>query len=490
MAGGCVFRRLRPAPVQIPLASGSSINTALASAIATYTDQDVDLVLEPGGTYANWTWPRRTTTNWITVRADASVLPASGVRISPSDAANLPTITTGSSAAAAVTQTSSSGTVAQYYALRGVYINGLTTPSSECLVVDGSGLGDSTTATEDVPHHFKFDQILIKGDDTAGVKRGFRMNGRDWSITNCHVSKVFQASADSQAIGFWSGTARGLIDNNYLEAAAENIMSGGTRCWTGLIPEDITVTNNVLTKDLAWRDALSSYQVKNVFEVKFGRRFTVEDNIIENSWDDNQDGWLILLTAVRNTSASQPFIAIEDIAFRRNIIRNGAGAIQFGTLSGPVNRITFEDNWFDNVTQDEWLGAAKAKVMQIRNGVSALVFRNNTITNMLDEHSFIYLEAESNNTDWTRVDTRSATVDDLTVEDNILFEGDYGIFHSTGQGTTALNALCNGYSVTGNVIYDDASRSVTYPAGNHVVAFGSDISSFDAGSPTFGQSPT
>lgn len=479
--------RLKSPVVRIQLASGANIDTELASAIATYTTRPVELILADGGSFDDFTLPRRTTSNMITIRGASC--PAEGTRVTTAYEATFPKIVAGSSSAAVVTQSSSSGTVAQYYTLKCVFVDGLTTASQEAFVVDGTGLLDSMTSLADRPNHIYFDQVIVKGDATNGLRRGFRLNGTNLAVTNSYCYQVFQPSSDSQCIAFWNGTDTLLIDNNYLSAAAENIMSGGTRCWTETIPANITVTNNTLTKDLAWRDNLSGFQVKNVFEVKFGRSFYVADNIIENSWDDNQDGWLILLTAVRNTAADQPFIEIDDVTFERNIIRNGCGGIQFGTLSGPVTDITFYDNWFDNIEQDAFLCVAKTKLMQLRNGVANFDFSYNTITDMADEHSMMYLEPENNNNDWSHPEARSATIDVLTFENNIAFEGDFGIFHSSGQGTTALNALATMYSVTANVIWDDATRSITYPMGNNVLAIGSDISAIDAGSPTFGQEP-
>ena len=55
-------------------------------------------------------------------------------------------------------------------------------------------------------------------------------------------------------------------DGNYLEAAAENIMFGGAPPYIqNLVPSDIVVRRNHLTKPLAWRT--QNWLVKNLFEL-------------------------------------------------------------------------------------------------------------------------------------------------------------------------------------------------------------------------------
>ena len=58
---------------------------------------------------------------------------------------------------------------------------------------------------------------------------------------------------DTQAICGWNGPGPYTITNNYLEAAGENILFGGADpSIPNLVPSNITVTGNYLTKQLAW----------------------------------------------------------------------------------------------------------------------------------------------------------------------------------------------------------------------------------------------
>ena len=61
---------------------------------------------------------------------------------------------------------------------------------------------------------------------------------------------------DTQAIGGWNGPGPYLIENNYLEAAGENVMFGGADpTIPNLVPSDITLRLNHLIKPRSWQQA-------------------------------------------------------------------------------------------------------------------------------------------------------------------------------------------------------------------------------------------
>ena len=65
----------------------------------------------------------------------------------------------------------------------------------------------------------------------------------------------------------------------------------------GVVPSDILVEDNLLTKDLAWRG--SSWTVKNLFELKSARRVVVRGNTMEYNWQAGQPGFAIVLHAAQ-----------------------------------------------------------------------------------------------------------------------------------------------------------------------------------------------
>ncbi len=72
------------------------------------------------------------------------------------------------------------------------------------------------------------------------------------------------------------------IINNYLEAAAENILFGGAGSFLKLVPTNCVVRGNHLNKPLNWRE--ENWEVKNLFEIKNGKNIRVENNLMTNNW--------------------------------------------------------------------------------------------------------------------------------------------------------------------------------------------------------------
>ena len=75
--------------------------------------------------------------------------------------------------------------------------------------------------------------------------------------------------------GGWNGPGPFRIENNYLEAAGENFMLGGTDpAISNLVPSDVIFRGNQLAKPREWRGL--KWTVKNLFELKNARRVLVE----------------------------------------------------------------------------------------------------------------------------------------------------------------------------------------------------------------------
>ena len=118
-------------------------------------------------------------------------------------------------------------------------------------------MGEDTTAT--APFDITFDRVYVHGHKYKGQKRGFTLNGARLKILNSYVSDIKAVSADSQAIAGYNGAGPFTIENNYLEAAGENVLFGGADpAVTNLVPSDIVLRRNHLFKPLAWRNAILS----------------------------------------------------------------------------------------------------------------------------------------------------------------------------------------------------------------------------------------
>ena len=71
-------------------------------------------------------------------------------------------------------------------------------------------------------------------------------------MLNSYISDIKAVNADSQAIAGYNGAGPFTIENNYLEAAGENVLFGGADpAVTNLVPSDIVLRRNHLFKPLA-----------------------------------------------------------------------------------------------------------------------------------------------------------------------------------------------------------------------------------------------
>lgn len=245
-------------------------------------------------------------------------------------------------------------------------------------------LGDGSTAQSTllgIPSRFVVDRCYLHGDPVIGQKRGIALNCSDALISLCYLSDFFVVGQDSQAIAGWNGPGHYTITDNYLEAASENILFGGTDpAVPNLVPTNITIEGNTLTKKSAWHG--KGVNVKTLFELKSAREVTFRGNLVTNIWGDAQIGYAVQLTP-RNQDGNAPWSTIEDVLIQRNDFRDMAAAINFlgtdyGHPSGRMKRVQVVDNTFTNVDPVTFTGSAK--IFQVADGPEDLTIDGNTIT--------------------------------------------------------------------------------------------------------------
>jgi len=150
---------------------------------------------------------------------------------------------------------------------------------------------------------------------------------------------------DSQAvlIGCGAGGAGFLIENNYLEAAGENFMSGG--CAQSGYVSDVIVERNHMFKPLSWMVGDPSYGgirflVKNSLELKSCVRCLIQYNDLENSWGGfSQNGYTVLFT-VKTQNLPGVLASLQDVTFRYNRMLGGAGFQIAAARSDPPASIS------------------------------------------------------------------------------------------------------------------------------------------------------
>jgi hypothetical protein len=246
--------------------------------------------------------------------------------------------------------------------------------------------------------------------------------------------------------------------NNQLEATGENIMFGGAEpALAGVTPSDITITGNHITKPLSWR---GTWPVKNLLELKTGRRVFISGNILENNWTSAQVGYAILL---KPGAENVKTIAITaDVTITNNIVRHSAGGINIlgqNTTGGSVTNVIIRNNMFDDLGSN-W--GSSPSLYSIIAGGNGIVIENNTAI------------ATTLNTALTFDGTNPAN--NFVMRSNIVGRGNYGVKGSGyAEGTATLNKYTPGWIFTNNVIYGPGVNSAAYPPMNYFPSAVTDI---------------
>ena len=208
------------------------------------------LLLAPGALFVgNYVLPAiADAQSFITIRTDGSGLPAPGVRTGPSYVGRLAIIQSPNSDPAIRTAPAS-----HHWRLENLEFRANRDGFNDIIA-----LGSGTQRTlADVPYALVLDRLLITGDAEVGQKRGVALNSGATEIRNCYIAGIRGVGMDTQALGGWNGPGPFVIENNYLEAAGENIMFGGSdSAIPDLVTDGITIRRNMLTKPAAWRDAI------------------------------------------------------------------------------------------------------------------------------------------------------------------------------------------------------------------------------------------
>jgi len=336
------------------------------------------ILLDAGETFiGGFKLPNKTIGNgWIIIMSSLmELLPVNEVRIDPEAFTGNKQFPTQKRAMAKIITTNLSGipcfvteASSHNYRLVGLEV------TADIAVINSYGLinlGDGSKAQNSlslVPYNFVVDRCYIHGHSEATImKYGVALNCANAAVIDSYISDFHSIGFDTQAISGINGPGPFKIINNYLEAAGENIMFGGAAAAIpNLVPSDIEIKSNYLFKPFSWKVGHSSYKgkhwtIKNLFELKTGKRVLFEGNILENSWADlpiGQSGYAILLT-VRTEDGGSPQADVSDIIISNNIIRLvGAGIALSGRDDGSIGnrskRILIFNNLFEDINGQEF----------------------------------------------------------------------------------------------------------------------------------------
>ncbi len=418
--------------------AGGNFQSALDRAKAGDT-----IILQAGASFTgSFTLPNKTGAEFITIQSsELAKLPADGVRVSPSDAALMPKILSPGGGVPAIKTAAN----AHHYRFVGIEF----APGGSDYVYNLIALGTDSQKLEEMPKNLEIDRCYVHPNPKGKTRRGIMLNSADTVIKNSYIAGFAYAQEETQGIAGWNGSGGYKIVNNYIEAGAENILIGGSDpSIKNLVPTDIEIRNNLMSKPLEWRGKVT---IKCTFELKNARNVRVIGNIIENSFDENA-----VRITIRNQEGSAPWSVIEDVLFENNIVRNSGGGVNFLGKddlypSAVMKRVRVVNNLFENLDSQKFGGDGRFVV--VSNGEDITV-ANNTVFhdgNVITAHG-----------DASRR---------FTFRNNIFSNNAYGF---AGEGvigkevfakylpdaTIADNVIVNGKSIPKNEIYVPARNAL------------------------------
>jgi hypothetical protein len=451
--------------LQAAITSAHCGDTIKLAAGATFNAPSTGFVLQNKG--CNGTW--------IVITTDSASLPAAGTRVSPADAVSMPKLVTVYNNVPVI---QADLTQAGYYRLVGLEM----TLSSAVTTYDAPmvNLGGSDTSVSTVPHHIILDRCYVHGTATSPTRRGVALQGAYQAVIDSYISDFHQVGNDTQAIGGWNGPGPFQISNNYLEAAGENVMTGGTtQPMPGNVPSDITITGNYFFKPLSWKTTDPTYagihwEVKNLLELKNAQRVLVDGNVFENNWTDGQVGFAWLCTP-RSTGGQVVAARCADITYTHNVVMhvgsllNADGIDDTDPVPQPLRgyHILVQNNLaldVNNLPLTEPGGSGGDG-----RGVQVL----NRFPNLFVDHNTIFASAAPVMSDAT-------PAPGFVMTNNLLDHGEYGVFvNALGEGSSPMNVAFPGYTFTLNALVN--GPPALYPKSNqtcgHVSCF---LRSWDA----------
>lgn len=443
--------QLPQAQVTLPTAEGTNIRRVsaggnLQAAIDAASYGDV-ILLERG---ARFTGPiqlrRKPGSGWITIRTDAAPT-TPGQRVTLADTLRFARITapeTGNLQAITTEPEAAGYWIVNVDIARSANSTRLTT-----LVALGDG-GPAQNVLTSAPNRLVFDRVIIRGRPGLILRRCIALNSANTAVVNSVVINCHEKGFDSQAIGSWNGPGPFLIRNNLLEGAGENVMFGGADPFIpNMLPTDIVIERNHFRKPEAWFRS-GEWTVKNLLELKVGKRVLVRGNLFENNWPDGQNGVAIVLKSV-NQEGRAPWSETSDITIVDNVLRRSASGITLAARpevhpAVPMSKILIARNAIYQLGRESGFAPGAERPLMVVGGVAYLNIVENTIS---APASVINVARDGD----------PPRVPSIVFRRNLARFGSWGI-HGGGNGVNSFNASYTSVDFAENCVFGAATTSL------------------------------
>ena len=235
--------------------------------------------------------------------------------------------------------------------------------------------------------HIVFDRNWFHPAEGKEVGHGIGMidGSRMIAVINSYISGLTCIArtgkcTDATGVGGGKGDEPVVtikIYNNFIEAAGEDILFGGSPASQN--PSDIEIRRNHLFRPMIWKQGEPGYTptasgqpyiVKNNLELKSAMRVLIEANLLENSWGGfSQTGYSLLLSP-RSQLSMCPVCRVNDVTIRFNRIRNVAGVFQIsdalaktGGAAADGGRYSIHNIFADDVHDQDYKGSGNFMIL-------------------------------------------------------------------------------------------------------------------------------
>lgn len=328
-----------------------------------------------------------------------------------------------------------------------VGVSDLTGLSSDTQRVFLLGRNESSQKTLDsVPRRIVFTRVSVP--KFLG-KRAFEVNAVA-DLLDCVSANVWTISRqDSQGICVLNTPGPVTVRGGSHSAGSECFMVGGSPlAIPNLVPSDIAVEDTKLWRPLEWMTDDVNQAVKNIFEVKNGRRVALRRCLLDGAWISAQEGFAVMLTPHQGG-------VVENVIVEDNTIHNVTGIVNIlgreydiksPETPAPTSGIVVRRNFgVTNRTLTSVAGKTGRGVFALIGGEPVDVTLEDNV-GIIDGTSCVYVYG--GNVIKNGASVPAGPLQSLAMTRNKLVSGKYGI---------VTNNLVTQASITGNTFADAPS---------------------------------